>query len=157
MNEIKALLSEIPFWFLEKYLLRKNYGKSRPNNFGDKKWNDRFYVKLEKELLPFFENKGYFKIKKRIFIKKQSGKISYVNFALNKKLNGVCVDYGELKDLSLDNEKAKIINRISNSTNFQRLKPDFWNYDYQYPVRQNDKYDEPMIGEIKELLSKKIN
>lgn len=156
MDEIKALLLEIASCLLEKYQLRKHYGKRCPNNFGDRRWNDRFYSKLEKSLLTFLESKDYFRIKKRIFVKKQTDKISYVNFALNKKLNGMCVDYGEFRDANLDNDDEKIIKRINDSSNFQRLKPNFWNYDYQYPVRRNDKFDEPMIYEIKELLFEKI-
>ena len=156
MDEIKALISEIPFWFLEKYQLRKYYGKSRPSNFGDRKRNDSFYKKLEKELLPFLESKNYFKTKKRIFIKKQAEKISYVNFALNKQLNGMCVDYGEFKDSDIENNDDKIIKRINNSSKFKRLKPDFWKYDYQYPVKLTDKFDEQMILEIKNLLINKL-
>jgi hypothetical protein len=156
MDEIKALISVITFWFKEKHQLRNYYGKSRPSNFGDSQRNDSFYNKLEKELLPLLRSKDYYKIKKRIFIKKHSDRISFVHFALNNKLNGLCVDYGEIQDVNLDYDKNEIIQIINKGTNFQRLKPDFWKYDYQYPIKRNDKFDEHMIYEIKDLLLEKI-
>ena len=156
MDEIKAIISEIPFLFLEKYKLRKHYGKSRPSNFGDSKRNDIFYNKLEKELKPILVSENYFKSKKRIFIKKREDTVSYVYFALNNQLNGMCVDYGEIKCSILDANDEEITNRIKNNSSFQRLKPDFWKYDYQYPVRRTDKFDEQMILEIKRLLIEKL-
>ena len=50
----------------------------------------------------------------------------------------------------------EIINKIKSNTRCQRLKPDFWKYDYQYPVRRNDKFDKQMIFEIKNLLIEKL-
>ena len=157
MKEIIAILSEIKFWFLEKYQLRKYYGKGRPSNISDRKRNDIFYNKLEKELLPILESKKYFKKKKRIFIKNQDNKILYVNFALNKQLNGLVVEYGEIKNSNFDKNEDRISDIINNNSNFQRLKPDFWKFDYQYPVRRTDKFDEHIIIEIKNLLINKIN
>lgn len=156
MDEIKAIISEIPFWFLEKYKLRKHYGKGRPSNVGDRKRNDSFYNKLEKELKPILESENYFKSKKRIFIKKREETVSYVHFALNNQLNGMCVDYGEIKISKLDASDDEITKRIKNNSSFQRLKPDFWEYDYQYPVRRTDKFDDQMILEIRKLLIEKL-
>ena len=156
MNEIKALIPIISFWFLEKYKLRKHYGKSRPSNFGDTKRNDIFYNNLENELKPILESKNYFKARKRIFINKQVNTLSYVFFALNKQLNGMCIDYGEFNYADIDENDDKIINKIKSNTRCQRLKPDFWKYDYQYPVRRNDKFDKQMIFEIKNLLIEKL-
>ncbi|SDL84469.1 hypothetical protein SAMN04488034_11712 [Salinimicrobium catena] len=152
MEEIKVILKAIPFWMYEKYKLKNHQGKSRPNHFSTQKRNTTFYRKLEKELLPILNKKNYIKKKNRVFIHEKNEKISYIHFALNHQRNGICVDIGEI-----DNQTNKnIIEAIINDTKFKRLKPDFWKFDYQYPVRKSNKYDENIINEIKSLLLKNL-
>lgn len=157
MEDIRLLISEILLGLKELYQLRNYQGKSRPNNLSNTKRNDIFYNKLENELKPLLKSKGYTKIRKRIFIKKESDNLFYVHFALNKQRNGMIVDYGALNQSKLENDFDKIIDSINCNTKFKRLKPDFWKNDYQYPIKSNEKHDRKIILEIKSLLSKTIN
>ncbi|MCM8568575.1 hypothetical protein NE848_04245 [Gramella jeungdoensis] len=154
MEEIKAVLSSISFWFYEKYRLRKFQGVSRPGHIEDSKRNEEFYRKLEKHMLPFLEKRNFSKLKKRIFICEKPRSVSYIHFALNNQLNGLVVDYG---DIFLENKtRQELLDRIKYDSGSKRLKPDFWKYDYNYPVRKTKRFDEALIKEIEELIKEKI-
>lgn len=153
MGEFKAIISGISFWIFEKIKLRSYQGQSRLNNFSYRKRNDSFYKKLETRIIPIFQKNQIEKLQKRIFVRERSNSIFYINFALSNRLNGFCVDFGEIQLEKSDN----ILNAIKNSRKLQRLKPSFWKHDYQYPITKTDKYDDLIINEIIELLSLNLN
>lgn len=75
MEELKDLLSIVPFWFYEKFKLRKFLGKSRLYHISYPKRNEIFLNKLLKKISVFLENHGFQKKQKRIMVRENTNSI----------------------------------------------------------------------------------
>ncbi|MEL6251236.1 MAG: hypothetical protein AAFR87_04415 [Bacteroidota bacterium] len=147
------ILQSIFFPLIERWQLRNHQGQSRPSNFSHPKRNDAFYKKLEAALLPYFKEKSFEKIRKRKFIKEEKGLIHFYELGLSKKCNSLVIDFGWIDPAKHSIEKLKRKHTFSSfARKHNRLSPEFWEYDYQYPVRKSDDRDEKIISEIKALL-----
>lgn len=162
MNELKAILYSIPFWFYEKYKLRQWQGTGRASNVSYPKRNEVFYTKLNEKLLPLLSNYGFKKVKKRRFLRHHGEHLFFIELDLTKRCNGMKIGYGKLslsnqfnENSILDDATLMTYGQLGNDVFY--LKPPSWQYDYEYPIRKNDTNDGLMINEIVHLLEKVIS
>jgi len=153
MNILRIVFFEI----YEKIKLRDCQGVGRATNFSYPKRNDVFYSKLKERVAPILIQNGFKEIKKRRFVKFNDSDIDFYEFGLTKKLNGLKVSYGSISLNDTENDKKLTASHSLDSygqfgKDWFYLKPKFWNYDYEYPVRKNDNMDDKMIMEIAALI-----
>lgn len=153
MNILRELLFEI----YEKLQLRKWQGVGHARNFSYPKRNDIFYLKLKEKVTPILLQHEFKEVRKRRFIRRNYNQIDYYEFGLTKRLNGLKISYGSII-LKNDEDEKKLTAFHSLETygqfckDWNYLKPKFWNYSYEYPIKKNDKLDAKMILDIETLL-----
>lgn len=144
---------KITYYILEEKISLRNYqGKSRLNNYSNTKRNEEFYKKIEKRFTPILEKHNYLKKRKRLFIKNLDNSTDYINFGLTNNRNGICIDYGNIINKKIEKDKKAKLDSYNIDNKSKRLKPNFWKFDYQYPVRKSDKLDSKILDEIESLL-----